>query len=129
MPRVLVIDARPDRSAALAAALAGWGCAVRFARGRASALEEAGRFLPQAALVGELAAGETAGGVAGALRAMPALRGLPLVALVGADEPAPAGGFDLLFRDPVNLADLRLVVDCLRPAAPRGAGGGGREAG
>jgi CheY-like chemotaxis protein len=65
MPRVLLVDARPDRAAALAAAMAGWGCAVRFARDRATAVEAAGRFLPQAALVGDLPRGETREGVAG----------------------------------------------------------------
>ncbi len=126
MPRVLIVDARPDRSAALAAALAGWGCSVRLARCRASALEQAALFLPQAALVGELAGGDTPAGVAAALRALPGLHGLALVALVGPDDPAPPGGFDLLFRDPVSLDDLRLVAGCLTPEAQ---GGAGREAG
>jgi CheY-like chemotaxis protein len=115
MPRVLIVDARPDRASALAAALAGWGHAVRFARDHTSALEAAVRFLPEAALVGDLPTGESRDEVARGLRALPALGGLPLIALAGPDVPAPSGGFDFLFRDPPDLADLRRVLECLGP--------------
>jgi CheY-like chemotaxis protein len=118
MPRILIADARRDRAAALASALAGWDCAVRFARDRASALEEAARFLPQAAVVGELPTGEA---LACALRALPGLGGVALIAVAGPDDPAPAG-FDFLFREPVNLPDLQRVL-----AAARG-GWAGEEA-
>jgi CheY-like chemotaxis protein len=129
MPRVLLVGARPDRAAALAAALAGWGYAVRFARDRASAVEVAALFLPQAALVGGLPDGETRDGVARGLRALPALAGLALVAVAGPGEPAPSGGFDFLLREPVDLADLRRLLGCLKPAPPAGPASSGREDG
>ncbi len=110
-----MVDARAGRAASLCRQLRQWGNEAATAGDGASALWLAARFRPDAVLVGGLAAGcrdELAAGV----RALPGVREALLIALEGRPgrgRLAPSGEYDLLFREPVDLPDLRRVLDCL----------------
>jgi len=115
MSRILVVDARAGRAASLCRQLRRWGNVATTAGDGASALSLAAGFAPDAVVVAGMAAcgrDELASG----LRALPGAREALLIALEGLPGPgrlAPSGEYDLLFREPLNLLDLRRVLDCL----------------
>jgi DNA-binding response OmpR family regulator len=130
MKSILLIEASPEKTRLPELILSRATYRIRLARTEREALETAAAEPPDLIMAGAVEAGPEGGDLIGALRAMPALAGTPLLALLeeGAD-PAPGGeegleaageeraaaGPDEIVRLPANpfelLAKVRFLLD------------------
>ena len=127
MTKILLIEADPDRAAALAAALGGGGAEVRIAPDGFYALTMMERERPDLVVAGGCVGGIGAGELGAIVRSDPALAGVRLA--LYADPAAPpadlngGGAFDLVLDGAVparELAEgLRRLAGIPAAAAPR----------
>jgi two-component system, chemotaxis family, CheB/CheR fusion protein len=115
MLRVLVVDDSPDTAESLALLLWAWGHEAITASDAPSALEEAARHSPEAALVDIGLPGMDGFELARRLRQLRGMAGALLVALTGlATEPdrqrALEAGFNLHVAKPADPDELRLLL-------------------
>jgi PAS domain S-box-containing protein len=127
--RVLLVEDNLDAADALAELLRMWGHEVEVVHDGAAAVERAVSTRPDVVLLDIGLPGMDGFQVAGALRALPHLRGALLVALTGYGQEADrqrsaAAGFDHHLIKPVDLGELRRLV-----AAGRSIHSIGREDG
>jgi len=128
--KILLIEADPDRAAALAAALGGGGAEVRIAPDGFYALTMMERERPDLVVAGGCVGGIGAGELGAIVRSDPALAGVRLARY--ADPAAPpadlngGGAYDLVLDAAAparELAEgLRRLAGIPAAAAPRGAG-------
>jgi two-component system CheB/CheR fusion protein len=115
MLRVLVVDDVPDTAESLALLLAAWGHEPLTALDAPSALEQAARHRPQAALVDIGLPGVDGYELARRLRELPGMADALLVALTGLTggedrRRALEAGFDLHVAKPADPDELRRLL-------------------
>jgi CheY-like chemotaxis protein len=114
MPRVLVVDDHPDTAHSFAMLLDRLGHVALAVTSGADALQRAGDFLPDMALIDVQMPGMDGHEVARGLRGTPGLEHILLVAVTGYAHGdrrlAPPGDFDLFLLKPVSPDDLVSVV-------------------
>jgi CheY-like chemotaxis protein len=118
MARILVVDDDHFTTEALRFLLTAWGHEAADANDGQAALTLAATFRPEVALVDIRMPGMDGYELAGRLRALPGLETSLLVAVTGlapegGGRLAPDGDFDLYILKPVDLDDLRRLLDSL----------------
>lgn len=105
MTRVLVVDDNPANRALLQFLFSRLGAEVTSARDAATAVEAAGRLRPDVVVVDVFLPGPSGHDTAEALRRLPGLEGVPMVA-VSAGDPVDAEvglPFSAFYRLPVDV--------------------------
>jgi CheY-like chemotaxis protein len=113
--RVLIVEDNRDSAEMLSEVLGTDGCSTRIAYNGPAALDTARAFKPGIAIIDINLPLMDGYELARAIRELPGLRSIKLIALTGHSEPAhrrmaQQAGFDVLMVKPVDLARLRSVI-------------------
>lgn len=113
--RLLIVEDNHDSAEMLCEVLGGYGCVTRVAYNGPAALEAAREFKPEIAILDINLPDMDGYEVARAIREIPELREIKLIALTGHSDPAhqrkaQQAGFDSHLVKPVDLDKLRRLI-------------------